>query len=355
MIERRVTTQDVSWFLDLQQNKQLNLQPSYQRRSVWSHRDRRYFLDTIFRGYPSPAIFLHKAVDASGRSIHEVVDGKQRLETILMFINNKIAIGTDFGDVRLNGKKWKGITDPELRRLLWDYVLPVEFIRSVEGTIVNEVFDRLNRNSRRLERQELRHAKYDGWLITYVETETDASFWSDVGVVTKLRSKRMKDVQSVSELLMIILHGKVSGFDQDALDELYADYDVPTDEYPDFDPTPVNQAVEAAKHYIGRMVEHRPEIGDHLSAMTNLYTLWGVVALNRDRLPLHTEAAECYAKFMKEVEGFRTADWEEMLSTSGDNAGPALRYMQYATGASTEPQQRETRHEILRELLVRES
>jgi hypothetical protein len=59
-LKRRVTTQDVSWFLDLYRNNQLILDPPYQRRSVWSPKDRRFFLDTILRGYPSPQIFLYK-------------------------------------------------------------------------------------------------------------------------------------------------------------------------------------------------------------------------------------------------------------------------------------------------------
>ena len=43
-VDRRVTTQDISWFLDLSRNGQLNLDPPYQRRSVWSPKDRRFFL-----------------------------------------------------------------------------------------------------------------------------------------------------------------------------------------------------------------------------------------------------------------------------------------------------------------------
>ena len=83
-MDRRVTTQDISWFLDLFNQNQLNLDPAYQRRSVWNPKDRRFFLDTIFRGYPSPSIFLHKEIDESGRTIYAVVDGEQRLETIPM-------------------------------------------------------------------------------------------------------------------------------------------------------------------------------------------------------------------------------------------------------------------------------
>jgi len=205
-VERRVTTQDISWFLDLHANNQLDLDPTYQRRSVWSPRDRRYFLDTIFRGYPSPSIFLHKQVD-EGKTMYSVVDGKQRLETILKFANNEIAIDKGYGDTRLANKKWKVIQqNNDLARAFYDYVLPVEFTNIIEDTtVVNEIFDRLNRNSRKLVEQELRHAKYDGWFITFVETESEDIDWNELGVVTTTRAKRMSDVQFLSELLIVQL------------------------------------------------------------------------------------------------------------------------------------------------------
>ena len=127
-MNRRVTTQDISWFMDLYRNDQLDLDPPYQRRSVWTPKDRKFFLDTIFRTYPSPSIFLHKVLQ-DGKTIYRVVDGKQRLETIFKFINNKLAVDKDFGDIRLNSKKWKEISeDQDLSRSFCDYVLPVEFI-----------------------------------------------------------------------------------------------------------------------------------------------------------------------------------------------------------------------------------
>ena len=50
---RNITMQDISWFLDLKDKGQLNLEPPYQRRSVWSAGDRRYFIDTILNNYPA--------------------------------------------------------------------------------------------------------------------------------------------------------------------------------------------------------------------------------------------------------------------------------------------------------------
>src|ERR1700677_1122365 len=104
-MDRRPTTQDISWLLDLDKNGQLDLNPPYQRRSVWTAKDRRFFLDTIFRNFPSPAIFLHKNISDTGAVKYFVVDGKQRLETILRFSKGKMRIATDYGDVRLNNKR----------------------------------------------------------------------------------------------------------------------------------------------------------------------------------------------------------------------------------------------------------
>ena len=48
---RQSSVQDVTWFIDLKENDRLDLKPPYQRRSVWTRKDRIYFLDTIFKEY----------------------------------------------------------------------------------------------------------------------------------------------------------------------------------------------------------------------------------------------------------------------------------------------------------------
>lgn len=348
-MDRRATTQDISWFLDFVRNEQLDLEPTYQRRSVWSPRERRFFLDTIFRGYPSPAIFLHKRVDpVSGKQVYEVVDGKQRLETIIRFVNNKIAIEKDFGDARLDGKKWRQIEDPALKSRFWDYVIPVEFIKIVEGTVVNEVFDRLNRNSRKLERQELRHARYDGWLVEFAEGESADGFWKDVGVVTTARVKRMKDVQFISELLMVAIYKRIQGFDQDSIDEAYAEYDVPQDTDPDFQEEAMRMKVGEVKNYISAMKANVPGIVEHLRTATNFYSLWSALMLMGDDRPDPRQAAEAYLEFLNMIAAIRErrAAGEPDADLVERNAAAAV-YLENAIGASTEPSQREKRHEIL--------
>ena len=195
-MERRPTTQDLTWLIDLHHNNQLDTDPPYQRRSVWTRSDKQYFLDTIFRNYPSPAIFLHKTIDDSGRSTYHVVDGKQRTQTILDFVEDRLRLSRTFGDARIDGKLWSQLQgETELKRTFWNYQITVEMIDVNDGSVVNEVFDRLNRNARKLTRQELRHAKYDGWLITEAETESQRDEWIALGVATRARARRMVDVQ----------------------------------------------------------------------------------------------------------------------------------------------------------------
>ena len=354
IVDRRVTTQDLSWFLDLEENGQLDLNPPYQRRSVWSPKDRRYFLDTIFRGYPSPAIFLHKQF-LGGKTTYFVVDGKQRLETILKFTKNRISIDKDYGDVRLAGKRWKTIRkDETLARSFWDYVIPVEQTNIVDSTLVNEVFDRLNRNSRRLVDQELRHAKFDGWFINFVETKSESLDWERLGVVTAARAKRMKDVQFLSELLIVLLKLQVGGFDQDEITEYYAKYedlsdlDVPFDEYA------TRTRFDNIKKYLQELEAINHTVTKYANDFTNFYSLWAIICLNFVTLPPSKEFAAKYSTFMEEVAKYRDqAYFEKVLKGEVKAPNPeSFKYYKNSTGASTELPQRQDRHKVLETVVL---
>ncbi len=59
------------------------MDPPYQRRSVWNQSFKDYFVDTVLLGLPAPAIFLFEEISPEGRSVYHVVDGKQRLTSLL--------------------------------------------------------------------------------------------------------------------------------------------------------------------------------------------------------------------------------------------------------------------------------
>ncbi len=120
--KRSVSTQDLSWLIEHSRLQRLDLDPPYQRRSVWTPRDRRSFMDTVFKNYPSPPIYLHKTIDLdTGNAMYHVVDGKQRISTVLQFLVNKVYLPHEFGDARFDGKRWRDLANDDAgRAALWN-------------------------------------------------------------------------------------------------------------------------------------------------------------------------------------------------------------------------------------------
>lgn len=349
---RNIAPQDISWFLDLNERGRLDLSPPYQRHSVWTARERRYFLDTIFNGYPCPPVFLYKSISDTGVATYHVVDGKQRLETIINFANNKLALSTDIQNDALKGKRWKNI-ELEHRKQFWNYQFAVEMLDSVEDAVVKEIFDRYNRTSKNLERQELRHAKHDGWFITTAEEEAKKDEWRKLGIATTANARRMRDVQFISELMMVVLRGEVSGFDQDDLDGVYAKYDAPQDD-PTFSEDEFTQRFENSKNWIMGLQETNNVITEHAKSGTNLYTLWALATLKSDELPPPHEFADKYRDFMIRVTELLKAHDPEifLLGDMADQYRAPNIYAQAARGANTDLPQRAKRLEVLYQSLV---
>lgn len=356
-MQRRPSTQDITWLMDLHRNKQLDLDPPYQRRSVWTRKDRQFFLDTIFRNYPSPAIFLHKTIDDAGKATYHVVDGKQRTQTILDFIYDRLRVGSDFGDARLDGRKWSQLQgDQDLKLGFWNYQITVEMIDVSEGTVVNEVFDRLNRNARKLTRQELRHAKFDGWLISEVETEATREEWRSLGVITTARAKRMVDTQFISELMVVVLEKKMMGFDQDALDELYAKYEEPSETAPELDQEEFQQRFAATRSYLVQMNEGNGIVSEYAKGFGNFYTLWTLIALTgAEELPPPAALTQQYKAFMQKVN--RLAEQEDLdaflRKDKGGKYTLSFSYLNSSRGASTDLGPRTERFNALKAALVK--
>ena len=50
----------IDQFVLMFKSRQINLDPGFQRRSVWSWSDRQRLIQSIVAGYPVPSVFLYK-------------------------------------------------------------------------------------------------------------------------------------------------------------------------------------------------------------------------------------------------------------------------------------------------------
>ena len=223
---RRQNFQTVSWFYDIYKRELLNLDPPYQRRSVWNQDFKDFFIDTLLLNYPAPALFMYEEINQNGIANYNVVDGKQRLSTIFDFVENKFPISEKASLNELRGKYFDEI-DKNLKIKFWNYSFLVEYLPTSDECIINNIFDRINRNVARLTSQELRHAKYYGVFISTVEEITDIvneKFSNSMPRIAQQSRKQMKDVELFAQILLMIEEGP-KGYNSDELDIAFNDRD----------------------------------------------------------------------------------------------------------------------------------
>jgi hypothetical protein len=270
-MDRDSNFQMLSWFIDQYRLGNLDLEPPYQRKSVWNKDYKVYFIDTILRNFPCPTIFLAVEIGLTGITKYRVVDGKQRLLTVIEFINDKFATSVDKGkggysDPDSADKYFSQLPDSK-KPSFWGYKFTIEYLKNADREDLNESFDRLNRNVAKLNAQELRHAMYSGEFITLVTQLADDPFWHDMGISTTSRIRRMLDIEYVSEIFLVVMHGIKDG--RDHLDEYYAVYD---NSIPDLDRT--RRKYEVCKNLIASLDIYKTRY----SNLADLYSLWSAMS-----------------------------------------------------------------------------
>src|SRR6202521_6281655 len=96
----------------------------------------------------------------------------------------------------------------EEKTAFWTYQFPIEYLPTNEETIINTIFQRINKNTARLTRQELRHAKFGGPFIAAAEELTEDLFKTLPEGFPRIESqskKQMKDVELVANLLLFLV------------------------------------------------------------------------------------------------------------------------------------------------------
>ncbi|MFF2831928.1 DUF262 domain-containing protein [Cellulosimicrobium cellulans] len=84
-IRAKADTWTIQNFVAKAERGKLDLNPTYQRGDVWPTKDAQLLIESILRGIPLPSIIVLRP-DSIASSPYEVVDGKQRLTSILRFV-----------------------------------------------------------------------------------------------------------------------------------------------------------------------------------------------------------------------------------------------------------------------------
>ncbi|MEL4898410.1 DUF262 domain-containing protein [Crocosphaera sp. Alani8] len=238
-IEYKKSFFKVADFVSWQKDKALILSPKFQRREVWKPGTKSYLIDTIVRGLPIPIIFLRDLpIDLDTlRPKREVVDGQQRLRTVLSFVAPQSLPNYDYQKdyftVQKNhnkeiAKKTFQELDDEIKRDILDYEFSVHvFPPRMDDREVIDIFHRMNSTHYELNKQEIRNSQYFGEFKTLAYKLALECFWywKEWKVFTDDDIARMKEVKLTSEFIMMMLDGKLMDSKDKIIEDYYHKYD----------------------------------------------------------------------------------------------------------------------------------
>lgn len=152
----------------------LNYSPYYQRNYVWDNNKATYFIESILLGTEIPPLVFFNNKDNT-----EVIDGRQRFETILRFVQNKFALTpaglTSLSQLKrltyedLNNKDRSIIdlfSETNIRVIEFAIINNAPLPRQVEDKIKKEIFSRYNSGITPLKKAEVENAVYDDDAIS---------------------------------------------------------------------------------------------------------------------------------------------------------------------------------------------
>jgi len=180
--------------------------PRFQREYVWKKQQADRFIESLLLGLPVPGIFLVK--EESGR--HLVLDGHQRLQSLLRFYTNDWEGGAfvlEEVQERFKNRGYEQL-EPTDRRRLDDSIIHATIVRQDEPSqdlsSIYLVFERLNSGGTSLQPQEIRVALYHGQFVTLLTELNNHASWR---ALFGKRSKRLKDIELILRFLALLESG----------------------------------------------------------------------------------------------------------------------------------------------------
>jgi Protein of unknown function DUF262 len=139
--------------------KQINLNPDFQRRGRWDQERRSRFIESLIMNVPIPPVFLGE--DEYGSYV--VLDGRQRLTAIYEFLRNTFELKGLTVWEELNGNRFDDMEKKKLDRFLTRRFIPaVVILKESSSQVKYDVFDRLNTGGVIATPMEIRNAIFQG-------------------------------------------------------------------------------------------------------------------------------------------------------------------------------------------------
>lgn len=168
------------------EKKQLQIQPEFQRNFIWKPSAQTRFIDSLIKQLPIPSLCIGLDYKTEKRI---VIDGLQRISTIVKFLENEKWRLSRLSDVdtKISGKSVAEIKQDSynLYERIENFTIPVtilrcDFSKQSHMDYLFTIFHRLNTGGQKLNNQEIRNCIYSGNFNNLLREIAKSEEWTSV-------------------------------------------------------------------------------------------------------------------------------------------------------------------------------
>jgi hypothetical protein len=201
--------------------KQLIIDPDFQRNFVWKPKQKSMFIESIILNFPLPPFYLNQ--DKNGDLI--IIDGLQRTTTLIEFLADHFVLSDLEALPGFNGSYFSGLPT-EIQSKIEDKKLLLYILKpSTPTAVIYDMFNRINTGGTQLNRQEVRNCIFKGESTRLLKTLAQEDIFKkaiDFGI----SDKRMKAREAILRYLAFKIkdyrnyNGDMSEFIEDAMKQI---------------------------------------------------------------------------------------------------------------------------------------
>lgn len=181
--------------------------PDYQRNYIYDEEKASAVIESIMVGIPLPPIYTSENED----STVEVIDGVQRLTSLVNFIDNKFTLKGLTILKNFNGKCYKDLSGRDKTTFRNQTIRIINFKKSCSEEVKFEVFARLNQGAATLNEQELRNCLYRGYFNDRIKHYSNEEHFIELtDYMKECDVNRLAREEFILRILCVLNYGRIS-------------------------------------------------------------------------------------------------------------------------------------------------
>ena len=172
--------------------------PDYQREFIWSKQQQSRFIESILLNLPIPYLFVADVHEGAREGRLEIVDGSQRIRTLVAFMQDSLRLSGLVKLDKANGFVFSEMSVPRQMRFKRKTLRTIELTESTDEEARREIFDRLNSGGTQIKPMEQRRGSMDGPFMTVLEECAALELFAQLCPVSTVKKK----LQEPQELVL---------------------------------------------------------------------------------------------------------------------------------------------------------